>query len=114
MEKKTKYGTIELDNRIFKKILNDAIKETKGKIELFEKKGNLAIDNGEKLYISFDVIVEFGSSIKENTDIVLNYMEDYLKPANFEKTVALVLIVRGMKLKKGNIVDRNIEIIREF
>ena len=114
MEKMTKYGTIEFDDKIFRKIINDAIKKADGKVYLHEKKGNLSISNEEKLLISFDVDINFGSSIKENTDMIFNYIEDIIKPAQLGKEVCIKLSVKGMKLKKGAIVDRDIVLLREF
>ena len=114
MEKKTKYGLIEIDDRVLSKIIKDSIKKAEGKVILHDKKGNLEISCDEEIDISFDVDVKFGSSIKENTDTILNEIQSVIEPMKLGKKINLTLNVKGMVLNKGNIVDRDIEIIREF
>lgn len=115
MEKKTKYGLIELDDRIFLKIIKDSVKKTDGITFLHEKKGNVHISCDEDLNLSFEIDIKFGSSIKRNTDIILDYIEENIKSLNLEKKTVITVYVKGMILAKAkSIVDRNIELKREF
>lgn len=115
MENNTKYGIIELDDKIFKKLIYEALKECDDKVLLHDKKGNILISSEEGLKISFEVDIKFGESISEETKKILDYLQEVLQPAFPDIKTNIKILVKGMITHyKGNIIRRNIVIDREF
>lgn len=83
------------------------------KVGLGELASNIKVgQDGEKMFVTFYVIMNFGASIKNSTDILLDSLQNSIK-SMFPKQDNLITIkIVGVKSK--NIAPRDIEVSREY
>jgi len=129
MERVNEKGTIKINRLIFGRMAYDAVGLTEGKaFSASEKAKQLTGIGGSRpapgeiadhmiirdldgsLYIEFCIIMSFGASIQQNTEIILNHMETELKSMFPGQPGRVLLKVVGVKSKK--IALRDIEVER--
>lgn len=129
MERSNEKGTIKINRLIFGRLVYDAVELTEGKVFSASEKGKLLTGIGGSrpapgeitdhmviyerdgcLEIEFCVIMLFGASIQQNTELILNHMETALKTMFPEQPGRILLRVVGVKSKK--IAPRDIEVER--
>ncbi len=130
MIRKNNLGTIRIEQKIFAQIVINAFVKAKTKSYLatpklkllgnYEKKinpnelsQNMLVEMDEDwLYVEFYLVTEFGTSIKETTDAIINDVYKSLQKMFPKLSVKVVIRVVGVKSK--NIAPRDIEIVKSY
>ncbi len=129
LTKTTNLGTIAINtNVISKEILNASTKVSEKlflatekckllgspkKVGLGELSSNIFVEENEgKFCLTFYVIMNFGASIKNTTEIVLDALEESFKTMFPGQAGVITIKIVGVKSK--NIAPRDIEVIREY
>ena len=113
MEKITEIGTIKIADYLFERIIKEGLALTDGKESLALEMKNISVyDYDGFLKIEFHVVHKFGSSIRNNSKVVLDYMEKMIAPMNIAKPVRIYMMIVAIRSRR--IVKRDIEIVREI
>lgn len=125
MERTNDLGTIKISNNIFSNIILQAMNLVDGRAFLSSDQGKvlggmdkrvsvgtlsskITVEELENEYeISFNIIMEFGYSIKDTTDAILNYITDGIRKLKPDKPVIIKLRVNGVHAKRT--AKRNLE-----
>ncbi len=130
LERTNDNGIIKINTAIFTKLILKSVSKMRNKAFLASEKGKLLggldkkishsellshinLKNEEETYcIEFYIITEFGTSIKEITGGILDYLEEELKIMFPKNNLRLTLKVVGVKSKK--IAERDITFNRYY
>ena len=129
LSKKTRLGTVTVNNNVIAKVILRAAEKTEGKLFLSSERGrrlgvasrigvgdisgNFEIEEKEgAYYLSFSGIVQFGSSIKSVTDTVLDHIQEEMQQLFPCHRGVITLHIVGVKSKQ--IAERDIEVKREY
>ena len=119
LEINTKLGDIRFSRNVIKRIINDAVDKTEGRVYLHRYRGKInmpatsnveILDKQEGLEITLYVVIKFGSSIRKNARAVVDYIYDKVESVMGEKPGKVTMIITGVESK--DIARRNIEISR--
>ena len=131
LEKRNDTGFIKINDTVFGSIVSEALLKTgtkawpatdKAKLitgiagiwpSAAEIADNLMLTEEEGVTcIKMCIVMSFGTSIKMATDIILDYMEDKLKPMLPGVPCRIIIDIVGVKSK--HIAPRDVEVIREW
>jgi len=113
MERNNEYGKIKITENVFHRIIKNAVWTTNEKVTLASERKNIYIaDDESSLNIEFRVIIRFGASIRINSNLIMNYLEDTLKPMQIGKPIHIVMRIVGIRSR--NIAKRDIEVTRDI
>ena len=131
MERINEKGTIKINKHIFGRLVWDAVELTEGKVFSASEKGkqltgiggsrpapgeiadHMTVQEREgAIYVEFYVILSFGASIRKNSELILNYMEESLRLMFPNQKGRILMKVVGVKSK--HTASRNIEVERTW
>lgn len=130
LERISEYGNIKINENIFARIILDAVAKTNGRFMPATEKGKIpgGLDNRvsvgellphikiseteEEYRLDFYIVMSFGSSIRENCKIVLDYVEKEMHSMFPDKGGRILLKIVGVKSKR--IAARSIEVVRKY
>ena len=130
LEKKESSGTIRLNDAAFAKLVIKAVSRADNKAFFASEKGKLLNgsnqkistgdliphlkiwEEGENICLEFYIISQFGASISQLSQIILDYLVGELRIMFPNGKGQVVLHIVGVKSKK--LAERNIRIVREY
>jgi len=130
LERKSEYGNIKINDNIFARIILDAVARTEGRFICATEKGKIPggldnrvsvgellphikiIETEEEYQLNFFIVMTFGSSIRENCKIVLDYIEKEMHAMLPDKGGRILLKIVGVKSKR--VAARSIEVVRKY
>ncbi|MBR5229618.1 MAG: hypothetical protein IKW01_02085 [Firmicutes bacterium] len=126
----SEYGNIRLNENIFARIILDAIAQTDEKFMCSSEKGkilggldsrvsvgellpHIVIKETETEYcLDFYIVMAFGTSIRNNCKVVLDYIEKEMHSMLPDKGGRILLKIVGVKSKR--VAARSIEVVRKY
>jgi len=131
LEKKNDTGFLKINDTVFGIIVSEALLKTGTKAWPSTDKAKLitgiagiwpsAAEIADHLIlweedgvtcIKMHIVMSFGTSIKMATDIILDYIEEKLKPMLPGVSCRVIIDIVGVKSK--NIAPRDVEVVREW
>lgn len=103
-------GSITIEDSLFKNIFDNAIINVTSKVS-YGSEGISVSEEESLLSVYVPLILEFGSSIKDTSDTILNFASQSLKSAFPNKKIHIDLHIVGIKSKQ--IAKRDLLITRE-
>lgn len=129
LSRKTKLGSVTVNENVIAKVILRAAEKTDGRLFLSSERrrvlgvasrvgvgdisGNFSIEERDNTYfLSFFGIIRFGSSIKIVTEIVLDSIQEEMQQLFPKQKGVISLHIVGVKSKQ--IAERDIEVKREY
>lgn len=129
LNKKTRLGTVTVNNNVIAKVILKAAEKADGKFFLSSEKGrilgvasrvgvgdisgNFEIEEKDDTYfVRFFGVIRFGSSIKSVTEVVLDSVQKEMRELFPKQKGEITLRIVGVKSKQ--IAERDIEVKREY
>lgn len=128
----TNLGQIHFSQSVIHKIVTEAVERCGGKVEILnykgkymnvvpgiasrmnlydEEAGGIQVKEGEEgVIITVYVVIRFGTSIKETTGRIIDYIYEYMEKIMASKPESVKVVVTGTLSK--NIAKRHIEVSR--
>ena len=133
VSRETELGTITISNLLFAQIIADSFKiesctgkvwpSTKkgrqigsdGKYNLSEFASNIEVERslyGESVDIEFNIIVKFGTSIRNITDDISDYVAGVIYKKQGKKPNQIKIRIAGVKSRQ--VARRNLEVVKKY
>ena len=133
LSRETELGTITISNLLFAQIIADSFKieSCLGKVWPSTKKGrqigsdtkynisefanNIEVERslyGESVDIEFNIIVKFGTSIRNITDDISDYIADVIYQKQGKKPNQIRIRIAGVKSRQ--MARRNLEVVKRY
>ncbi len=111
MEKTTELGTIKISDNAFERLIKEGIALTEGRDSLaLERKPIVITEREDMLILEFHVVHKFGTSLRYSSKLVLDYIENNIKPLKLGKQVRIRMMVVAIKARRS--VKRDLEYMR--
>ena len=111
MEKITELGTIKISDNVFERLVKESISLTEGRDNIaVERKPIIVTDREDMLILEFHVVHRFGTSLRQSTKIVLDHLENCIKPLKLGKPVMIRMMIVAIKARRS--VKRDLEYSR--
>lgn len=129
LNRKTRLGTVTVNNNVIAKVILKAAEKTDGRFLLSSERGRILgvasrvgvgdvsghfeiEERNDTYFLKFSGIVRFGSSIKNVTDDVLDSVQEEMQELFPQQKGVVTLHIVGVKSKQ--IAERDIEVKREY
>lgn len=133
LSKETKLGTITVSNVLFAQVIAESFvaESLKDKVWPATKKGRqigndakfslsefaghidvCASEDGNSIDLEFSIIIKFGTSIRNLTDTMADYIADTIYEKQGKKPHQIKIKVAGVKSKQ--IARRNLEVVKRY